>query len=196
MRKFIVTSLMILFVVLVSGAASTSTEPIKVVPQPNSIGSVTSTAPAFPAPVDVQAATPTPAKIEPTPAPAQDVGEFAKMFFNAAKNGDWKLLIVLIVVGIVWALRKWGAAIPKVGEWLATDRGGAILALLAGIFGVIGTGLVSGSAWSFALIRDGLLLGFTAAGGWTIIKKILGPNLWEIMATGTKKQEQKVEYKK
>jgi hypothetical protein len=112
------------------------------------------------------------------PDPESDFAGFAKLFKEAAKNGNWKLLAVLLVIGIVWALRKYGVLIPKVGDFLKSARGGAILTILTGVFGVIAAGLVSSGKFSAGLIWDGILLGLTAAGGWTIVKKLLGDDLW------------------
>jgi hypothetical protein len=187
--KRIVIILALVFFASIAIAA----EPVKpiipppVIPQPAMTTGVTSTAPAFP-PLSASStlalpAVPTIDKLTTTvtstvPDPENDFAGFAKLFKEAAKNGNWKLLAVLLVIGIVWALRKYGVLIPKVGDFLKSARGGAILTILTGVFGVIAAGLVSSGKFSAGLIWDGILLGLTAAGGWTIVKKLLGDDLW------------------
>lgn len=197
MRRFFVMSALILFVATALGAAapSSTTSTPSIVAQPG--GVAVAPAPSFPLAQEKVTGVladfeqKPPAAVTPSQPidPGQDFLSFVRLCFNAAKNGEWKLVPILLIIGIVWALRKWGAMIPVIGSWLTTDRGGAILALLAGVFGVIGAGLISGASWSFTLIRDGILLGVTAAGGWSVLKKILGPDIWEAATTGTTKEE-------
>lgn len=96
----------------------------------------------------------------------------AKSIVDAAHAGNWKLVVAACLVAIVYAARRWGGAY---WSFLKTDRGGAALALLGGVFGVVATGLGAGKELSMALILDGLAMGFTAAGGWAAAKKIFSP---------------------
>lgn len=185
--------IVIILALVFFASIATAAEPVKpiipppVIPQPAMTTGVTSTAPAFP-PLSASSTlalstAPTIDKLttvvtSTVPDPESDFIGFAKLFKEAAKNGNWKLLAVLLVIGIVWAARKYGVLIPKVGDFLKSPRGGAILAILTGVFGVIATGLAASGKFSAGLVWDGLLLGLTAAGGWTVVKKLLGDDLW------------------
>jgi hypothetical protein len=147
---------------------------------------ITSTAQAFPPVVSSMLALPPAPTFDKLstivtstiPDPESDFIGFARLFKEAAKNGNWKLLAVLLIVGLVWAARKYGVLIPEVGPFLQSPRGGAVLAIATGVFGVIAAGLAASGKFSAGLIWDGLLLGLTAAGGWTVVKKLLGDELW------------------
>jgi hypothetical protein len=148
------------------------------------------TAPAVAAPVTAPVATPAPVPatvladpIIPVPQPKQDAvtpydpgqdpgGFFAKLF-SATTSGQWKLLITLVLVGVVWGFRAIGG---KFWPWLKTDRGGAMLALLTGVTGVLAAMALAGGAFSAQVVLNGIMAGITAAGGWTVIKKLFWPS--------------------
>jgi hypothetical protein len=95
---------------------------------------------------------------------------FASSVLAAVTSGNWALLAALVLVGVVFLARRFGA---KRVPFLATARGGALLALLGGVAGAIATALASGGPVSVALVLSGLQVGFLAAGGWTVLKKLL-----------------------
>lgn len=94
----------------------------------------------------------------------------AQVALQAVTSGNWALLAALVLVGLVWAVRRWGAS--KV-PFLASARGGALLALLGGIVGAVATALTAGAPVTAALLLKGLTVGVTAAGGWTVVRKLL-----------------------
>lgn len=93
------------------------------------------------------------------------------LIYQAVRSGNWRLIAAACLIVIVWALRRWGAA-----HWafLASDRGGALLALLGGVAGAFMNALAAGADISIVLILDGLSVGLTAAGGFVAVKKIFG----------------------
>jgi acyl carrier protein len=98
-----------------------------------------------------------------------DLASFAQVTLDAVQHKNWGLLASLGVVVLVWALRKWGSVkIP----FLATDRGGAVLALVWGIAGAIATGLLAGAPLDLALLIKGLTVGVTAIGVFSGAKKL------------------------
>lgn len=107
----------------------------------------------------------------------------AKEFLDAVKTGNWKLTLILALVLIIWGVRKYGsklAAVPvkwvaAIGKFIASDRGGAVLAMVAGVIGSVAAYMVGGANLTPKVLLDGLLLGFTAAGGWVVMKKIIVP---------------------
>jgi hypothetical protein len=53
-----------------------------------------------------------------------------QMFVQAAQAKNWLLLVPLALVGLIWAARRFGG---KAWPFLLTDRGGALLSLLAAV---------------------------------------------------------------
>ena len=108
-----------------------------------------------------------------TPDVEKDPVDFVSKLYSAAKSKDYRLLTVLSVVLVVFLLR-WGG--KKYVPWFNTDRGGAALALAIGVLQqvilVAGAAGVAFSAWT---IVEGLINGITAAGGVTVIKRLLDP---------------------
>lgn len=108
--------------------------------------------------------------------PGVDVGAYLKALANAFENSDWRYLASLLIVGVVWGLRKWGA--PRY-PWFGTDRGGAALALLCGVGGALANMIAIGvfsdlSVGSIRTIAMGLVNGVFAAGGYVVVKRLLG----------------------
>ena len=102
---------------------------------------------------------------------AFDVEVFAKSVLGAVQSSNWRLLAALGVVGVVFALRKWGG---KKWPFLATDRGGAALALAFGVACAFSNAFAAGQVPSLSLLMTGLSVGLTAAGGWSVVKKLIG----------------------
>lgn len=100
----------------------------------------------------------------------ENLEAFARIILEAVQSSNWSLLASLALVALVWASRKFLA--PKV-PFLGTDAGGALLALAGGAAGAILTAVMAGSAFSWPLVLLGLKTGFTAAGGWAVIKKLI-----------------------
>lgn len=95
---------------------------------------------------------------------------FAQLVLSAVTSGNWALLASLVLVGVVFFARKFGG---KYVPFLLTARGGALLALLGGVAGAIATSLLAGGPVTSTLVLQGLTVGFAAAGGWTVLKKLL-----------------------
>ncbi len=100
---------------------------------------------------------------------------FLQAIVEAITGGQWRVVVVLVSVGAIWALRTGGIKIPgAVGAFLATNRGGAILALAFAVISGLGTFVIAGKAITLKAVIDILLLGFTTIGGWVGIRRILG----------------------
>lgn len=102
----------------------------------------------------------------------QDPVGFANQVFEAGKSKEYRLLVILVIFGIVWAARKWG---KKLVPWFDSDRGGAVLALSVGILERLATMAASGGTLTVWLIFEGVINAASAAGGLTIIKRIVEP---------------------
>lgn len=95
---------------------------------------------------------------------------FANLVIEAVKSENWALVAILGVVLVVWVLRKFGGSKIK---FLRTQRGGAVLSLVAAAVGAVATTLLTGGAFTWALALKALGTAFIASGGWTLVKHIL-----------------------
>lgn len=94
----------------------------------------------------------------------------APLVLQAIQSGNWSLLASLALIALVWLARRYGGRFLPV---LTTARGGAALALAGGIGGAVATALAAGAPVSVALLLKGLSVGLTAAGGWTVVRKLI-----------------------
>ena len=93
----------------------------------------------------------------------------------AISSGDYKWAAVLGIVGLTALVRQFGPKIPgKVGLFLATSRGGAITALVLALVMALAPAIGGKAPWSPLLVKDALLLGFAAIGGWVGVRRIVG----------------------
>jgi hypothetical protein len=98
------------------------------------------------------------------------ITDLVTQLLAAANQKNWWLVGVLAVIGLVAAIRKLAAYTDKL-KFFLTDRGGAILALAAGIAGSLVTAAVSGGI-NLQTLLNGVILGVTSAGGYNVVKKI------------------------
>ncbi len=124
--------------------------------------------------------------IAPTPQMApqeQDALALLNLIVSAARGRNWALLGALVLSLLVWAVRKFasrvavafaGKLLGRAAAWLTTDRGGALLALLAGIASALAVAFASGFSWG--LLLDGVVAGVTAAGGYAVVRKLCFPS--------------------
>lgn len=118
--------------------------------------------PVAPAPVAPEAATVAPA---PTPNP-DDLGGILSAIVDAFKAKNWGILAGLVIMLVVWGVKKF---IPKIPTnylpWISAALG--MLAAMA-------TDLISGGTW-YVVLFNGLLVGAAASGLWSLVgKQIFG----------------------
>jgi len=105
-----------------------------------------------------------------------DVSSYAKLLLDAYHGKHWILLLAL-VLGVVVATARWVA--PKVhgklGTFLNSDRGAAILVLVGGLAGSVVTSAMGGKI-SLDTLVNGVVTSLTAAGGYTLLKRIISPS--------------------
>lgn len=89
---------------------------------------------------------------------------------DAFRGGQYWYAGSLALVGIVAALRLWGA---KYTTWFASDQGGAALALLGSFALTLATNLASGITPTLEIVKTALLIAFAASGGYSVIKRLL-----------------------
>jgi hypothetical protein len=100
--------------------------------------------------------------------PEPDAGAIVE----AAKGGKWRMLLGLMLVAMVWALRRWGSLlVPYIGG----DRGGVVLALGLPVLGYVGMVLAGAAGFSLDGIVSAITIGLTASGLWTASKRVAKP---------------------
>ncbi len=106
-------------------------------------------------------------------APDGDLLGLLKPIYDAVMSGNKWAAAALALVAVVALLRKYVA--PR-WAFLMGDAGGSLLALLASFGGASATALLAGAGMSWALLWMSVKVALTAAGGYTLIKRlIVGP---------------------
>lgn len=92
-------------------------------------------------------------------------------FLAAVKGGQWPVALVVLFVGLIWAVRKFGV---KAWPWFATSEGGTVLAFLTTMAAVLGAAaLVPGASITWALAGQAAAAAFAAIGAWTGARRLL-----------------------
>jgi hypothetical protein len=101
-------------------------------------------------------------------------GNFILNLFSAVRGGQWVLVGGMVCAALVWVLRNYGS---KWVPWFATNRGGALLAIIVGLLSSGASALASGAvAWSTLL--DGLLVAAGSLLTWVIPAKVIGSDIY------------------
>ena len=126
---------------------------------------------------------PLPAGDSPTIADATDpdIGAavaIARAIIDAARHKHWRLLVALCLSVLVFGLKWLGtnkAPWPWLRSFLTTDRGGAALLFLTAVVGALSTLLLAKAAVTVDVVIDALVNAVMAAGGYTLLKRLVGP---------------------
>lgn len=101
-----------------------------------------------------------------------DIEAFLKTVYDAILNRDYRGLAAIVLVGIVALARKYGARVPgKVGAFISSDRGGAVLALGLAVLGGAANALGAHQPLSLAMLGSAIYVAVLAAGGYALVKK-------------------------
>lgn len=93
---------------------------------------------------------------------------------QAILQGKWQAVAALVAVAVVFGARQGAARLPgKLGIFFASARGGALLALLGGVVTALAQAIVAGGEINVTLLVNGVVLGITAAGGWTLVRRLI-----------------------
>lgn len=98
------------------------------------------------------------------PTPDSDAAGWAKLLYEAFTSKSWSVLIGLVLVGLVYPIRRFGPDLFK------TQLGGVAIAFLLSLCGTLGGALAVHVAFSWALVASSLATAATAAGVWEWIK--------------------------
>lgn len=99
--------------------------------------------------------------------------ELAKPVYEAVMGHQWWLAASLALVFLCAAAKKYAPG--KLGDFLRTDHGGALLVLLMSFGGAVSTGLLAAGtgAMTLALAWAALKIALGAAGGYSLIRKLI-----------------------
>jgi hypothetical protein len=106
------------------------------------------------------------------PDPGADPIGYAQSTVSAAKAGKWLALVGLLIIGLVWCVRRWGS---KLVPWLGTDRGGVATALVCGFLVSLASTAITGVI-STAAIVGAVEQAVIAVGGYVALKKLIWPS--------------------
>ena len=106
--------------------------------------------------------------------------DLAKPVYEAVMGGQWYLGAALTLVLLVAAFRKYAPG--KTGEWARGDIGTPILLLVGSFGGAMATGIigVGTNSISVAMAWTAFKIALSAAGGYTLAKKLLAPIVLKI----------------
>jgi hypothetical protein len=112
-----------------------------------------------------------------------DPAGFVQLLVDAALHGRWPVAVALVLVALVWAIRKLVA--PKV-PFFGTGAGGAVLNIATSFSVALATPLLAGVTFTWALLWVALQASLTAAGGFSLLKYLLPliPGVAGIFARG------------
>ena len=124
-------------------------------------------------PVVTPVVTPAVAPVKP-----DDVQGVANTIKGAMRSSNWRLAVIAGLLLTVLLLRRIGGFFlpAKAGSWVNSDRGGAFLALMAGVLTVGVNGLVAGGGFNSQLLIDGVLAAATTAGSFNLINRLAAPS--------------------
>lgn len=108
-----------------------------------------------------------------TPAdPTVDAPGWVRVAYDAMQRHDYRMLAAVLLVGFVAVARKYGARVPgKVGAFVASDRGGAVLSLGLALIGGVIHALLAGQPLGLAMLGTAMYVSFLASGGYALVKK-------------------------
>lgn len=96
--------------------------------------------------------------------------DVAKPVFEAILSGKPGLAAALALVLVAAVARKYAG--KRIG-FFNTDAGGAVLVLLGSFGGAAAAAITGGASWSFSLGYKALAVAFSAAGGYSLVKRLL-----------------------
>lgn len=100
----------------------------------------------------------------------ENLSAFANLLVQAAKDRNAFLVLALALIAAVYLVRRF---IAKKVPFFGTQAGGAVLTMMSSFAGALASSLLAGQAFSPMLALAALKIGFSAAGGWTLVKHFL-----------------------
>lgn len=102
-----------------------------------------------------------------------DLGQLLALVVGGIKGGDWQGAILAGILVAVWIVRALAKRIPKVGAFLGSDEGGALLLVLTGLPVALLAAKAGGASLTWGLTGKALIATLGAGGGWSVGRKLL-----------------------
>jgi 4-hydroxybenzoate polyprenyltransferase len=115
------------------------------------------------------------------PSPDADAAGWIKALYEAVTSKNWGLVAGVVLIGLVYPLRRFGPSIFKTGF------GGIVLAFLTSLAGTFGIALAAGAKPNLAMIVTAVTTAATAAGLWQWIKDHI-PGMQEVADKAVEKK--------
>jgi hypothetical protein len=108
------------------------------------------------------------------PDPGADAGAFFQTLLGAIAKGQWRIVAILVAIGVVYLLRQSATRLPgALGDFFKSSRGGAVTALLGGVVTALAGLLIGGGPVNVGVLINGIVLGIGAAGGWNVLRRLI-----------------------
>src|SRR5512133_294595 len=107
------------------------------------------------------------------PAITDDLGQLLALVVGGIRGGDWQGAVLAGILVAVWIVRQLAKRIPKVGAFLGSDEGGALLLVLTGLPVALLAAKAGGAAITAGLVGKALIATLGAGGGWSVGRKLL-----------------------
>jgi hypothetical protein len=113
---------------------------------------------------------------------ANGIDQIAQQQLQYAHDGNWRLLVAMVLSGVIWILRTYlmGPTVQswryvgKLAQWFRTDRGGVVLTLSVGVIGGLVTAFQANAPFTVDLFVTGIVNGLLASGFFCTLKKLFG----------------------
>ncbi len=105
------------------------------------------------------------------PEPSPSAPDVVASIVQDARGGHWRYAAAGALALLMLAL---GKARDR-ATWFRGDRGGAVLVLVLSLAGALSTVLASGAPLGFDVLLGAIGTAFTAAGGYTVVRRLLWP---------------------
>lgn len=115
------------------------------------------------------------------PALAQDVAaqvpaNLVSRALVAVLHHDWWTLAGLAAATVLATMLTHKAGIAKAIPWFGTDAGGTVWTFLFAVLTAVAASVSTGAHPSLVTVKAALVVGGAAVGGYTAVRKILGPS--------------------
>lgn len=109
--------------------------------------------------------------------PTTDPNGFFNLLWNAVTERKWGLVAVLSTIALVSLIRKVMPRIhSRLGAWLNSNRGGAVLAVVMGTATALATTAIAGLPITPRAFVDAVVVSIGAIGGWNAMWDLFKPS--------------------
>lgn len=96
---------------------------------------------------------------------------YAAQLLDAIRDRDWRLVVSLALIGIVFLARRFGRRL----KYLRGDRGGVLLTFAVASLATVSATLAADEPFRFESVLAALSMGLTAIGGYVGVRRLLWP---------------------